>query len=83
MIRITLLGRASLFLIPQVMDEDSCSQQATDSFLVLEQLSTNLADRLTVDHKKCVKKGTRHKLCHSSRQTIVSLFGWPGNIVAS
>ena len=58
MVPITLLGRASLFLIPQVIDEDSCSQQATDSFLVLEQLSTNLADRITVDHRKmCQKKG--------------------------
>ena len=36
----TLLGSVGLFLIPEKMDEDSCSQQETNSFLVLDQQSS-------------------------------------------
>ena len=49
------LGR-QVAVRPEVVDDLLHSQQATDSFLVLEQLSTNLADRITVDNNKCVKK---------------------------
>ena len=43
----TLLGSVGLFLIPQKMDEDSCSQQDADSFLVLDQQSSQPGKRST------------------------------------
>ena len=64
----TLLGSVGLFLIPQKMDEDSCSQQDANSFLVLDQQSSqptisNSANQGSNQQPQLVDHDT---VCHKS-----------------